>query len=595
MKYLPSVIACLLLAFTLPSVAQQPVPPNSKQPPPPTAPAPKSTATLEAQLSSSSIGVAEQAMLSIRVPDGKRLESYPSVIEVSGLDIQYSGTSMQSYSLGGRMMRSIELRYLIEGLEPGTYTIPEQMFSVDGKQLASKSIQLVVSEGARIDEALQPQAQLEVDKTEMWEGEVVPVAVKVLMHRAIQTTSLPFPQVKTDGIAVSRFDRPGRVDQAEINGQIWNAWQMPSAMTPLKPGDITLGPAEVKLELLMPMSGASRDPFGNFPSMRRSLKIKSNTVPIHVKPLPVDGRPAGFTGAVGRFQLAVRTDTPGSGQHPVPVGDPVGFELSITGIGNFDAVEAPVLEKSDGLRTYKPKMSLENRGLGTEPGQKGFTQIVFTEKPGPLSVVYLLPYFDPSTGSYAVAKSAPVELIVTGELSAVAAASNAAAGETRDYNTNSEAAVPGEDLHDILPQPLSGTRWYSLAGVSAPVHPLLLHGVPALLLALLLGTGTLRRLRAWQISRRPPAYAPRDCALIARDLHRGRLSLLQFYGFVSEYVNAWQFWRRSPLPPPDDRLANVLAARDRWLYAANTEAASAPVPADEQAQTASILTSRLSA
>jgi hypothetical protein len=272
----------------------------------------------------------------------------------------------------------------------------------------------------------------------------------------------------------------------------------------------------------------------------------------------------------------------------------VGFELMVTGTGNFDAVSAPALEKTEGLRAYKPRLSTENRGLGTEPGQKGFTQIIFTDKPGPVSVVFTLPYFDPSKGKYAIAKSAPLEFVVNGDAAVLAAASNAAAAETKDFGGTSQAMVPGEELQDILPAPVTGSRWYSLTTATIPVNPYFLHGVPALALALILGSGTVRRLKAWQIANRPPPHAPRECAVIARDLHRGKLSRLDFYGYVSEYVHAWEYWKKRPLPA-EEPLGQVLASRDRWLYAANAAAAADAVPPEEQKQATAVLTSRLSA
>lgn len=581
-------------------VPQDPAP----QDPPPAAPAPdpaapaaqeESAGNVEVQLSPSAIGVGEQAMLSFRIADGAQLENYPQQIEVNGLNIQFAGTSSQSFSYGNRTIRSIELRYYVEGLETGTYTIPSQNFTVGGKQVGSRCIDITVNDGPPVDESLKPQAQLSISRTEMWEGEEVPVTVSVLMHRAVQLTNQPFPVIKSDGIAVSRFDRNASIDQAEINGQLWNAWQMPSSIVAIKSGDITLGPAEVKLEALMPAAGAQRDPFGGFSTVRRTLTVKSNTVPIKVKPLPDEGKPDDFTGAVGAFQVVARTDTTASGPIPVQLGEPIGFEVYVVGTGNFDAVNAPSLEKPDGLRAYKPKLSLENRGLGSEQGQKGFTQILFTQKPGPVSVVFTMPYFDPVAGKYAVAKSQPIEFMVTGSEAAAAAADSAAAAETRDFSTAAEIPPPGEDLRDILPHPVDAGTWYSLTGAAMPVHPLVLHGLPALVAAGLLGAGIARRVKAWRLANRPPPYAPRECAAIARDLHRSGLSRTQFYGFVSEYAAAWEYWKKQALPAGHESLARVLTARDHWLYASPAPAAAEPVPADEQRQAAAALTSALSA
>jgi hypothetical protein len=572
------------------------VPPSLREPAAPQ-PAPAQAAKLRVQLTPGTLGVGDRGTLSIRIPDARRVESYPQIIEAEGLNIQFAGTSSQPYSLNGRIMRSMELQYQVEAMDPGTRTIPAQNLTVDGTVYTTLPLEVVVSEGQPVDESLMPQVQLTTGKTEIWEGEEVPISVSVLLHGGLQITSQPFPVIKSEGVAVSRFDRHGRTEATEINGQYWTAWRMPSSMIALKPGELEFGPAEVKLEVLMPLSGAQRDPFGSFPSARRTLRIQSNTIKVRVKPLPSEGKPAGFTGLVGSFQLAARADNQSTGPQTVELGDPVGFEIAVTGTGNFDSVTAPALENSEGLRAYKPKTSMENRGYGQEFGQKTFTQIIFAEKPGPRSVVFMLPHFDPASGKYVTAKSTPVELIVTGSLEppATVATDNAAADSSRDFSPMVKTPVPGEELTDILPQAVEGGRWFSTAATLAPVHPLLLHGAPAALLAALLGIGAARRIRAWSLAHRPPPGAPRPCADIVRDLHRSGLSRLQFYGFVSEYTHAWEYWKRSPLPAHDAQLAPVLAARDHWLYATNAEPAAAPVPDTEQSQTVSVLTSRLAA
>jgi hypothetical protein len=571
------------------------VPPSLREPAA-LQPAPAETTKLRAQLTPGTLGVGDRATLSVRIPDARRVESYPQIIEAEGLNIQFAGTSSQQYSLNGRIMRSMELQYQVEAMDPGTRTIPAQNLSVDGKVYTTLPLEVVVTEGQPVDESLMPQVQLTTGKTEIWEGEEVPISVSVLLHGGLQITSQPFPVIKSEGVAVSRFDRHGRTEATEINGQYWTAWRMPSSMIALKPGDLEFGPAEVKLEVLMPLSGAQRDPFGSFPSARRTLRIKSNTVKVRVKPLPSEGKPAGFTGLVGSFQLAARADNQSTGPQTVELGDPVGFEITVTGTGNFDSVTAPALENSDGLRAYKPKTSMENRGYGQEFGQKNFTQIIFAEKPGPRSVVFMLPHFDPASGKYVTVKSTPVELIVTGSLEppATVAADNAAA-DSRDFSPMIKTPVPGEELTDILPHAVESGHWFSTAAALAPVHPLLLHGTPAALLAALLGIGAARRIRAWSLAHRPPPGAPRQCDNIVRDLRRSGLSRLQFYGFVSEYTHAWEYWKKSPLPADDAQLAPVLAARDHWLYATNAEPAAAPVPDTEQSQTLSVLTSRLAA
>lgn len=591
----------LLLFTALPLIAQQPgtVPQLSPPAPAPAIPAPPFPAAaaedkIEAQLNPSTLNTGEEGMLYLRIPNGLRMEKFPQVIDAPGLSIQFGGSSSSAYNNNGRIGRRMELQYRVEAVDSGTHTIPALSLTVDGRVLKTDPIEVVVKEGQPLDEALMPQAQLTVGKTEIWEGEEVPINVNVLLHGGIQVTSQPFPVIKSDGVAVSRFDRHGQTEATQVNGDYWTTWHLPSSLTPIKTGDIVFGPAEVKLDVLMSLRNGQRDPFGGFPSSRRTLKVNSNTVKLRVKPLPAAGKPAEFNGLVGNFQITARSDSQSTGPQQVELGDPLGFEITITGTGNFDAVNPPALENPENFRTFKPKVSAQNRGFGQEIEQKVFTQIVFAQKPGLNTIVFTLPHFEPASGKYVTAKSAPVELIVTGEVKTAAAEAAVTGAETRDFAGAVKATVPGEELQDILPNAVEGGRWYSTVATLVPVHPWLLHGAPALLLAVLLGTGTNRRLRAWALSRRPPADAPRPCDAVARDLRRDGLSRLQFYSLVSEYAHAWEYWKKSP-PPADDKLAAVLAARDHWLYATNAEPAAAPVPRDEQSQAASILTARLSA
>lgn len=559
-------------------------------------PATAEPATVEARLENSTLSMGEDTTLSFNFTEG-RPEAPPQSLTVGGLVIRLLGVNSSAVSINGKVRVISQLTYTVEALEAGEKIIPEQSFSVGGREIKSKAVTLQVKDGEPIDESMQPQAQISLAKTEMWEGEAVQISARVLMHRMINIISQPVPVITSDGIAVSRFDRMnGGVDMLNIGDELWNSWTLQSALIPIKNGSLTVGPGEVKLEVYMPVLGAQRDPFGGGRATRRALKVKTNSLAIKVKPLPADGCPENFNGLVGDFRVSARAETSGGATPTIELGELIPFEITVTGIGNFDAVAPPGLDNAQGLRAYKARTAMENRGLGTEPGQKSFTQIVLPEKPGPLSVIYALPYFDPQTGKYGVAKSQSVNFMVVGDPEKLATEKKAADSQTKDYTGVIEAMEPGEELQDILPHTLRGGRWYNLAAISPPVHPLFLHGAPAVFLLGLLGIGARKRYLAWQAANRPPARAPRQCGEIAAALRAPGLSRLQFYSLVSEYIHAWTFWKKPPPPLPSNAAwAELLSARDRWLYAANAEAAAAPVAPDEQSAATATLVSRLSA
>ncbi|MES2706970.1 MAG: BatD family protein [Verrucomicrobiota bacterium] len=537
------------------------------------------------QLSARSIAVGDQSVLAYRITSGTGdgLEDYPREIVIPNLSVIFSGTGRRLVSVNGTAATVIEVRYMVQAEKPGTYTIPGQIFRVDGQDITADAVTVEVRDGPAVAEDMAPSAQLTIGKTEMWKGESVPVEVAVLVHPSVQPAGQFVAQLKSTGFSVHRFDRRASVNQRLINGEPWRTWQVESAMTPLQPGVQTFGPALVEMDVFMPFAGGAgipRDPYGSMgsPATRKALKISSNSIEINVKELPAEGKPEGFSGAVGEFDIEIMA-TPTT----LKIGEPIAVEIAIRGTGSFEAVGPPPMASKDGWRTYEARVAQENRGLNTEPGARSYTQIIIPEKNLTEIPSFVLNYFDPVKGIYVSKKSPPVALVVTGDIPAATAPS-----EMKDFNASSEAAVPGEELNDILSKPLTGGRWISTAAVPIPASPWLLHGVPAALLALVLGSGIARRLRAAAAARRPETDAPRAPVEILSDLRRTPVNRRPFYALVNEYLESFRFHSRRPLPGSPEFTA-LLADRDRWLYGPANPETEAPLPAGEQKSVLTLL------
>lgn len=543
--------------------------------PPITADVPLITASLSARV----LGPQQQAVLSYQITGATRdLEVFPQTIEVAGLTIALSVQPRIGLSIDGTQ-REISIRYMVQSGAPGEYEIPPQTFRVDGRELQGPAVKVTVREGERANDEMLPNVQLTLGKTEFWKGEIVPVQVSVIAPLGVQPLSQFFPQVKTPNFAVNRFDRSVGQTAREVNGEVWRAWQMESVLSALQAGAQEFGPAEIKAELMMPLPGGNNDPFGRQQGVRRNVTLTSNAVPVNVKELPMEGKPANFSGAVGEFEIELQA-TPVS----LKAGDPIALEIAVTGTGNFDAVTAPRIENADGWRLYEPRVSQENRAWGTELGRKNFTQILIPEKTQTRIPPFVLEFFDPQSGTYVTRKSSPVALTVIGEFKP---ASNPGA-DSKDFAAPVDASAPSEELGDILDQPLTGSPWMAVAAAPMPVNPWLLHGGPALLLGLLLGSGLVRRWRASWAARRPLPGAPREPYQILGDLRQGGPDRRSFYGLVNEYLAAAQY-HLGKSPAAGEPLAAVLLARDRWLYGPDDEAGRYPVPSGERQRTLDVL------
>jgi hypothetical protein len=239
------------------------------------------------------------------------------------------------------------------------------------------------------------------------------------------------------------------------------------ALFPLQPGHLTITPMELQLQQV--------DFFG---SAVRSQKVKSDPVTIEVLPLPTAGQPRGFDSAsVGRFQLAAEVD-----RDKVSVGEAVTLTLAISGRGNLRKLPPPALPRLDGWKSYDPKVNVAIDPGDVISGRKTVEYLLLPERPGTTTIpAFTLPFFDPSTKSYVVEKTAPLRIRVTGEAVAASTAGRPSATASGGGAEN----LLGLDIRPARARPslsrdLGGTLYRSRAFAAMLTVPPLAFMITAL-------------------------------------------------------------------------------------------------------------------
>lgn len=166
--------------------------------------------------------------------------------------------------------------------------------------------------------------------------------------------------------------------------------------------------------------------------------LRADSVKIIAKALPETGKPAGFTGAVGRYEIESSID-----KNRVEAGDPVTFRVRIKGQGNINTVQTPKLPKMDDFKVYDSSSSaniLKERLL--VEGEKVTETVIVPRKPGTYEIPPIsFTYFAPESASYVTVKSEAHRLEVTG--TAPSEPSSSLAG-----NSASETIFGVEDKED---------------------------------------------------------------------------------------------------------------------------------------------------
>ena len=353
--------------------------------------------------------------------------------------------------------RSVGLE-VIKGDEPNPYVWRSQQPAPAPVRIASlpKGVQLQAGGAAFIHVAIPPRP--------IYVGESVPVEIEVGLRPGIVTTLNGLPTLKGSDFTFNKLSKQPERREETIQGGAFVLLTWHSALTAIKAGDFALSaetPLTVRMSSLSAADRAvaSRLAFPLLQSMYngvapRDTTIESAPIKLKVLPLPTEGQPANFSGAVGDFQVSSDV-SPAS----VAAGEPLTLRLHISGAGNFDRVDSTMFDHLDHWKTYPAKSSfIPIDAVGNE-GEKVFEQPLISAQPGEQSIPGLeFSYFNPNTRRYERAQTPAITVVVAtflanGSLTALtgAQALNGAAATAAAHGLRPDHARPQGSVSDLRP------------------------------------------------------------------------------------------------------------------------------------------------
>jgi hypothetical protein len=232
----------------------------------------------------------------------------------------------------------------------------------------------------------------------------MPLTIKLYVNR-LRVRDIEFPVLETSDFSLEKFGQPKQYRQ-ELGGVVYDVIEFTTDMFAIKPGEFTLGPAKLNCNLVVrrqnqgQLSPFDDDFFGRYETY--PLELESPELPVTVLPLPEEGKPDSFDGALGNFQLEVEA-TP----LQVKAGDPITLKMTIKGKGNFDTVKPPKLQSQDGFKVYDPQVKQHET-------EKIFEQVLIPDSEKITHIPQInFSFFNPRTGQYQVLTQNPVPITVT--------------------------------------------------------------------------------------------------------------------------------------------------------------------------------------
>lgn len=343
---------------------------------------------IDLQVSSNELEVGEGAELYLVINEGTDMPA-PQLNDINGFSCQYLGPATQVSIVNGSYSKSVTQQYQLVPLKAGKFKIGPFSFSSNGDNYTTSAVEVTVSgqsQGSSSGQAAaQPQGKapneetlkdyvflkLSARKNRAYVNERIPVTTKLYV-RQLQINGIQKLTLNEQGFVKEEFTKPKQYRET-LNGAEYAVVEFNTNLYATTDGQIALGPAEMNCSALV--KGSRRNSFFNdsffddfFGGARQqSLKLTSGKLVMRILPLPQDGKPREFNGAVGNFTMRV-TCSPTK----VKAGDPITLHTEISGAGNFDSVTSPNLVNAEKFKLYQPEIKISG-------GIKSFDQVIIPQ------------------------------------------------------------------------------------------------------------------------------------------------------------------------------------------------------------------------
>jgi len=370
---------------------------------------------LSAERTSIRLGDSTQVQVEI---EGQQLDQAPRFVESEHLDVTLAGRSSSFSMSNGTVDQRTTYSFQVTALKEGRHSLGPAEAVIDGKRVVSDAIEIEVAPArtGRPGETRQSPSSRgpsSATKSEDWYAlaelsNAQPYVGQSLTYRlevgvAVAVRGMNWERPTWGSLAPEPGIEPGQSEHPEVlDGRRYNVTQVVVPLFALEEGKTVIEPSTMQI-------GVVRRG-GSFLQPATQRSFSSNAIELQVRPLPEEGRPTGFAGAVGRFGLAATTD-----RTTVDAGETISLTLKLSGRGSLRS-PAIDLDLPKALKVYSEEPSRRVRIVGDEVrSEVVFREAVVPLEPGQYTIPSVrFPYFDPETGKYRVASSQPISIEVGG-------------------------------------------------------------------------------------------------------------------------------------------------------------------------------------
>ncbi|MDH4230072.1 MAG: BatD family protein [Nitrospirota bacterium] len=409
--------------------------------------------TVEATVDPAEVALGETLTYTVTVGGDTSDVGEPALGKLDGFEVVSSGKSTMFRSVNGDISRQVSWSFTLVAREQGEHVLEGTTVRVGGNSFLANRVTARVGPASSRSRPRSPapgaggpgfpgmpdpfglfggspggqgvaagdvEIATAVDRPEAWVGEQV--ILTFTFRRAIDLFASPnYDPPDAPGFRAVDLEFPNGEDteMRREGGRRWVVLQRKTALFPLASGPHTIGPAGLDFSVT-PFSPAQH--------------LQTEPIRLRVKPLPEEGRPTFFDGAVGSFSMRAAPD-----RSALRVGDSVTLAVTIQGSGNFAdirRVDLPVTAGAgagagtgDGFEIYDPEIRdrLDNTPQGVK-GSRTLSYVLVARREGEQVIGPVrFAAFDPKSGSYRTMEAGPFTIQVSPAAAPAPAAASGAA------------------------------------------------------------------------------------------------------------------------------------------------------------------------
>ncbi|MEZ4857464.1 MAG: BatD family protein [Flavobacteriaceae bacterium] len=323
--------------------------------------------------------------------------------------------------INGKRSYSKTYSFFLSPQRQGNFTIGQASIEVDGEIYKSPPVTVQVTaavdipkDGNNADYLASENVHLvaEVSNANPYLNEAITVVYKLYVSNEVSITS-NWREIDTPKYAdfwSQNIDNQGnfKIYEGKYNGEDYRYVILrTTVLYPQKTGELNIEP--LTLDVPIDVRSNRRDLFGRFLMTRVNKTISAGNRTITVKPLPQEGKPDNFSGAVGNFSFTVSPN-----KTKLDANESLELNVSVAGNGNLKLFDLPSVTFPSSLEVYEP---VRNDNIKTQiSGMTGSISSTYTVVPQFKGNYPLRPitfsYFDPKTETYKTLSSQEIVIEV---------------------------------------------------------------------------------------------------------------------------------------------------------------------------------------